>query len=56
MKGGRHNKVDFELTKQQTMGIAKELKYGNDVLTKLRNAETEYELTRIMCQARKSSR
>lgn len=49
-------KTSLKTIKQQTIDIAHDLRYGRDVIERLRNATSEFELTRIMCQARKSSR
>lgn len=45
----------FKLYKKETINTARELFYGEGVIKKLNAAKTEYELSRIMCEARKNA-
>lgn len=45
----------FKLYKKETINTARELFYGEGVIKKLNAAKTEYELSRIMCDARKNA-
>lgn len=46
--------IAFYNRKRSTIKAAKELCYSRSVIAKLNNAETDAELSRIMCTARKS--
>ena len=48
-------KYNLEKDKESRIDIAKDLKYGKQVIQQLRKAKSEAELTRIMLSARKAS-
>lgn len=46
-------KENFDFEKKQAMKIAKDLFYEAEVLEKIRNAKSSYEIERILIKARK---
>lgn len=50
------NALNLELERMKAMTAAEELGYGFDVISKIRNARTEFEMSRILTSARKTSR
>lgn len=49
MKKGRHHKSDYQ---KEAAKAAKELLYGFKVISMIRNAKSDEEIRRIMCDAR----